>query len=137
MIKDAMYALLASSEDPALAERALALALGDEPGATNGAAMIAMVSHSHPELAFDFALANIKAVNERVDATSRSRYLPGLAGSAATPAMIEKVRAYAEAHIAPEARRDAETAIAAIKDRIKVRRERLPEIDAWLAQRAR
>jgi aminopeptidase N len=137
MIKDAMYALLASSEDPALAERALALALGDEPGATNGAAMIAMVSHSHPELAFDFALANIKAVNERVDATSRSRYLPGLAGSAATPAMIEKVRAYAEAHIAPEARRDAETAIAAIKDRIKVRRERLPEIDAWLTQHAK
>ena len=136
MIKDAMYALLASSEDRALAERALALALSDEPGATNGAAMIAMVSHSHPELAFDFALANIEAVNERVDATSRSRYVPGLAGSATTPAMADKVRAYAEAHIAPEARRDAETAIAAIQDRIRVRRERLPEIDAWLARKA-
>ncbi|MFC5478983.1 M1 family metallopeptidase [Massilia suwonensis] len=137
MIKDTMYALLASSEDRALAERALALALTDEPGATNGAAMIAMVSRSHPELAFDFALAHIDAVNARVDATSRSRYVPGLAGSASTPAMIGKVRAYAEAHIAPEARRDAETAVAAIEDRIKVRRERLPEIDAWLAQHAR
>jgi aminopeptidase N len=134
MIKDAMYGLLASSDDRLLAERALALALSDEPGATNGAAMIATVSRSHPELAFDFALANIKAVNERVDATSRSRYVPGLAANASTPAMIEKVRAYAEAHIAPEARRDAETAIAGIKDRIKVRSERLPEIDAWLAQ---
>ena len=136
MIKDAMYELLASSEDRALAERALALALTEEPGATNGAAMIAMVSRSHPELAFDFALANIEAVNARVDATSRSRYVPGLAGSATTPAMIEKVRAYAEAHIAPEARRDADTAIAAITDRIKVRRERMPEIDAWLARGA-
>jgi aminopeptidase N len=134
MIKDTMYALLASSEDRALAERALALALTEEPGATNGAAMIAIVSQSHPELAFDFALANIKAVNERVDATSRSRYVPGLAGNATTPAMMEKVRAYAEANIAPEARRDADTAIAAINDRIKVRRERLPEIDGWLAQ---
>ena len=95
MIKDTMYALLASSEDRALAERALALALTEEPGATNGAAMIAIVSQSHPELAFDFALANIKAVNERVDATSRSRYVPGLAGNATTPAMMEKVRAYA------------------------------------------
>jgi aminopeptidase N len=134
MIKDAMYGLLASSDDRALAERALALALSDEPGTTNGAAMIANVSRTHPELAFDFALANIKAVNERVDATSRSRYVPGLAGNATTPAMIEKVRAYAEAHIAPEARRDADTAIAGIKDRIKVRSERLPEIDGWLAQ---
>jgi aminopeptidase N len=134
MIKDTMYGLLASSDDRALAERALALALTEEPGATNGAAMIANVSRTHPELAFDFALANIKAVNERVDATSRSRYLPGLAGNATTPAMMEKVRAYAEAHIAPEARRDAETTIAGIEDRIRVRRERLPEIDAWLAR---
>jgi len=134
MIKDTMYALLASSDDRQLAERALALALTEEPGATNGAAMIATVSRSHPELAFDFALANIDAVNARVDATSRSRYVPGLAGSASTPAMMDKVRAYAEAHIVPEARRDAETAIAAIKDRIAVRRARLPEIDAWLAQ---
>ena len=137
MIKDTLYALLASTDDRALAERALALALTDEPGATNGAMMIAMVSHSHPELAFDFALANIKAVNERVDATSRSRYVPGLAGNASTPAMAGKVRNYAEAHIAPEARRDAETAIAGINDRIQVRRERLPAIDAWLAQHAK
>jgi len=134
MIKDTLYALLASSADRALAERALALALSDEPGATNGAAMIAMVSHTHPELAFDFALANIKAVNERVDATSRSRYLPGLAGNAATASMAGKVKAYAEAHIALDARRDAQTAIVGINDRIKVRRERLPEIDAWLAR---
>jgi aminopeptidase N len=134
MIKDTLYALLASTEDRALAGQALALALSDEPGATNGAAMISMVSGTHPELAFDFALANIKAVNERVDATSRSRYVPGLAGNATTPAMAGKVKAYADAHIAPEARRDAETAIVGINDRIKVRRERLPEIDAWLAQ---
>lgn len=137
MIKDTLYALLASTEDRALAERALALALSDEPGATNGAAMISMVAHSHPELAFDFALANNQAVNARVDATSRSRYLPGLAGSAGNAAMAAKVKAYAEAHIAPEARRDAETAIAAINDRIQVRRERLPEIDAWLVKHAK
>ncbi len=134
MIKDTMYALLASTADRALAERALALALTEEPGATNGAAMIATVAQTHPELAFDFALANLAAVNERVDATSRSRYVPMLAGGATTSAMADKVRAYAEAHIAKDARRDADTAIVGITDRIKVRRERLPEIDAWLAR---
>ena len=134
MIKDKLYALLATAQERALAEKALALALSEEPGATNGAAMIAIVSQSHPELAFDFALANLKAVNERVDATSRSRYVPGLARSATTPAMADKVKAYAEVHIAAGARRDADTAIVGIMDRIKVRRERLPEIDAWLAR---
>ncbi|MGJ9417654.1 M1 family metallopeptidase [Massilia sp. CMS3.1] len=134
MLKDTMYALLASSKDRALAERALALALSDAPGATNGAAMIATVAQTHPELAFDFALANIKAVNERVDATSRSRYVPMVAGGATTLAMIDKVQAYAEAHIAKDARRDADTAVVGIRDRIAVRRTRLPEIDAWLAR---
>ncbi|WP_229507660.1 ERAP1-like C-terminal domain-containing protein [Massilia sp. Dwa41.01b] len=136
MVKDAMYILLASPRDPALAARALALALTEEPGATNGAAMIDAVSRLHPDLAVDFTLANLEAVNARVDASSRSRYVPTLADGSVLPATADKLRAYAEAHIAPQARRDAETAIAAIGDRIKVRRERLPEIDAWLARHA-
>jgi aminopeptidase N len=47
--------------------------------------------------------------------------------------MIGKLNAYAGANLAPTSRRDADTAIAAIRDRIKVRSELLPEIDAWLA----
>lgn len=132
LVKDAMYGLLASAIDPLLAQRALALALTDEPGATNGAEMIATVAANHPEMAFDFAIANMAAVNQRVDATSRSRYFPMLARGASSSAMVGKVRAYAEKHLAPEARRDAETTVAAIQDRLKVRDQRVPEIDGWL-----
>jgi aminopeptidase N len=134
MIKDFLYHLLASADDKALAERALKLALTDEPGVTNSAAMVATVAHSHPDMAFDFAIANIDKINERVDTTSRSRYFPRLAYQSADPAMIEKVNTYAGANLAPTSRRDADTAIAQIKDRIRVRKERMPEIDAWLAK---
>jgi aminopeptidase N len=134
MIKDHLYDLLASSEDKALAQRALKLALTDEPGVTNSAAMVARVAQNHPDMAFDFAIANIGKVNERVDATSRSRYFPRLASQSSDPAMIDKVNNYAGANLAPTSRRDADTAIAVIKDRIRVRNERMPEIDAWLAK---
>ncbi|KFN43652.1 M1 family metallopeptidase [Arenimonas oryziterrae] len=134
LIKDQMYSLLAFSEDETLAKRALALALTDEPGATNSAGMIGDVAGLHPDLAFDFALENMAAVNERVDSTSRSRYYPGLAGGSADPAMIAKIRAYAAANLAEGSRRDAETAVAGITYRIKIRRERLPAVDAWLAK---
>jgi aminopeptidase N len=134
MLKDYLYDLLASSEDKALAERALKLALTDEPGVTNSAAMVARVAQNHPDMAFDFAIANIGKVNERVDATSRSRYFPRLASQSSDPAMIDKVNNYAGANLAPTSRRDADTAIAGIKDRIRVRNERMPEIDAWLAK---
>lgn len=134
LVKDRLYGLLASAADAKLAQRALDLALSDEPGATDSALMISAVSRRHPELAFDFATAHRTQVDARVDSTSRSRYYPGLASSSLDPAMIGKVEAFATAHIAPTSRRAADTAIANIRYRIGVREQRLPAVDAWLAQ---
>jgi aminopeptidase N len=134
LLRDRLYVLLASSEDKALAERALQLALTDEPGLTNSAAMISMVAQRYPDMTVDFALANISMINQRVDASSRSRYFARLAGSSSNPAMVAKLKGYAQANLAASARGDVEAAIAAIQDRIKVNAARLPEIDAWLAK---
>lgn len=132
LIRQQLYDLLAMPRDEALAKRALALALTDEPGATTSAGMIAGVARYHPDLAFDFALANLESVNKLVDATSRSRYMPRLASGSADPAMIGKLKAYAEKYLTPDARRDSETAMADVAYRIKIRNERLPAIGAWL-----
>ena len=134
LVKDQYYDLLASVGDKALAQRALDLALSDEPGATNSAVMLHRVSLRYPDMAFDYALAHLPQVNERVDPTSRSRYFPQLATGSSDPAMIGKVNAYAGKFLAAGSRRDADTAVANIAYRIKVRRERLPVIDAWLAK---
>ena len=91
------------------------------------------VAGLHPELAFEFAMAHMAAINERVDASSRSVYFPFLAATSYQPAMIDKVNAYAKEHLAPTARRAAETTVATIKDQDQVRRERLRAIDEWLA----
>jgi aminopeptidase N len=137
LIKDQYFAMLASSEDPALARRALELSLTDEVGATNTAGMISYVSKRFPELAFEFALAHRAQVDERVDATSRSRYYPELASASGQAAMIDKVRVYAETYLDKGSRRAAETAMANIRNRIKVREEQLPAIDAWLAKQGK
>ena len=134
MVKDQLYYMLASTEDEALARRALDLALSDEPGATNTAEMIAKVADHHPDLAFDFALANLKALDERLDATSRSRYYAGIAGKSGERATLDKLNAYAAAHVEPRARRAVETAAADILDRIRVRERVLPAVAAWLAR---
>ena len=137
LVRDQLYMLLASANDPGLSERALELALTDEPGATNSAAMIRRVAEHAPEMAFDFAVANMAKVNTRVDESSRSRYFPSLATHSSDPAMVAKLRNYAQANLAEGSRRDAETAVAEITDRIKVRQGRLPEIDAWLVKHAK
>jgi aminopeptidase N len=132
LIKDDLYSYLSTTEDESLARRALDLSLTDEPGATNSAGMISEVALLHPTLAFDFAMAHMAQVDAKVDSTSLSRYYPRLGNNSLDPAMIDKIKAYADAHLAAKSRRDASTAIANITYRIKVRNERLPTVDAWL-----
>jgi hypothetical protein len=98
--------------------------------------MIAEVAGLHPELAFEFAMAHMDAINQRVDASSRSVYFPSLAVTSDQPATIGKVETYAHKHLAPTSRRSAETTVATIKARIKVRSEQLPAIDEWLARQS-
>ncbi len=135
LVKGQLYELLGFVRDEALARRALDLALTDEPGATNASQLISSVAGVHPDLAFDFALRNRERVEALVDVSSRSRYLAGLATGSSDPAMIAKLGDYAERHQTPQSRAPVDRAIAAIRDRVRVREQRLPEISRWLEAR--
>ncbi len=132
MVRDQYYLLLARSKDKVLAQRALDMALTDEPGVTNGAGMITGVSREHPDLAFDFAVAHRQQVETLVDGTSRAGYFPELGAAADNLQMVDKINAYADRYIAATSRRDAETVIAGIQTRVRLRGERRPQVDAWL-----
>jgi aminopeptidase N len=134
LVKEELYFLLAAAEDEALVRRGLELALSPEPGATTGAAMMARAAEEHAEIVFDFALAHMAAVQSKVDATSLSRYFANLARPSGEQATIDKLRAYAAAHLDESARGETETAIADIGDRIRVRERVSPALDAWLAR---
>ena len=80
-----LYRLLGSARDPALARRALDLALTDEPGATNPAPASSPRSPtSIPTSPSISRSRNRERVEALVDVSSRSRYLAGL-GRAARP----------------------------------------------------
>ena len=132
LIRDELYWQLSTTEDEALARRALALAITDEPGATTSPEMIQGVSRLHPMLAFDFAMAHLAEVDTKVDKSDRSYYYPRLGRNSLDPAMIGKLKAYADAHVTATSRHATDIAIAMISYRIKVRNERLPAVDAWL-----
>ncbi len=132
LVKNELYVNLSSTQDDQLAQRALDLALTDEPGATNSARIIATVADLHPELAFDFATTHLAQVDPKVDSTSRSRYYPSLSTNSLDAALVTRINAFANAHIAPTSRLATQAAIATIQHRIDLRNRRLPEIDAWL-----
>jgi aminopeptidase N len=137
LVRAQLYRMLGDAQDPALAQRALDLALTDEPGPTTSPNIVAAVASQHPDLAFDFALAHRERVESLVDSSSRSRYLPLLAISSSDPAMIGKLETFASQHMTPESRRPADMAIASIRDRARIRETRLPEITRWFEAKAR
>jgi aminopeptidase N len=135
LVRQRLYELLGESRDETLARQALELSLIDEPGTTTSSRIVGAVAESHPDLAYDFAIANREKVEAQVDVSSRSRYFPRLAARSSNAAMVSKLEDYAQHFMTPQSRKSADVAIAAIKDRIRVRETRLKEVAAWFKDR--
>ncbi len=134
LVRNQLYTLLASTEDEALARKALDLALTPEPGETLSSTMISKVASNHPDMAFDWAVAHKDAVNGKVDNSARTRFIPGLGSASSNPATAEKIKAYAAANLAEGSRKEADKAAAAVLNRARIRQDRLPAITAWVAK---
>jgi aminopeptidase N len=130
-----MYVRLGAPLDESLARRALELALSGEPPATVSPAIIEAVSVRHPALAFDFAVANEKAVLGMVESSARYSYVAELARWSADPAVAKRLREYMQRAIPESGRQDAEMAIAEIERRARSYAHGRPELEAWVTAR--
>ena len=130
--KRQLYVMLAQAHDPALAQKALALSLTDEVPVTTRPAMLSASSGYHPDAALDFYIAHQDAYNVVLEPASRARYAPRLASRGRDAAILQKLHAYATDHIPAEARGDVAKTDAAVNERIGIRTQRLPEVDAWV-----
>ena len=127
-----LYSYLGSSEDPALADRALKLALSGEVTSSEAPGIIAAVAEVFPEKAYDFAIANRAKVDALLEPTSRTSYYADLAQGSRDPAMLQKLEKLA-ATVPPSARGEVEKAEGAVRYRVGVIARRVPEMDRWLA----
>jgi aminopeptidase N len=135
LAKREFYELLGGVLDPALAGRALGLALTDELPVTMRPSIISAVAQDHPEMAFDFADKHLDLVTSWLEADSRNQFVPNLANTSTDPRMAGKVKAFADAHIPATARRDSVKVQSAIGFQAQVRGQRLKDIDHWLVRR--
>jgi aminopeptidase N len=127
-----LYGYLGASDDPALADKALALALSGEPTPTEVPGIIAAVAGAFPEKAYDFAMANRGKLEAFLEPTSRVSYFAGLATASRDPAMLQKLAAL-KATVPASTRGEIEKAESAIRYRLGVIQQRVPEMDRWLA----
>jgi aminopeptidase N len=89
------------------------------------------VAGKHPEMAFDFALANLVLVDGFTEPSNRSTYIPGLGSGSNDPAMPAKIIAYAEKNLPEAARSGATRAVAGMAARHEVTERLRPAVEAW------
>ena len=128
------YSALGANDDEAIARDALALALTDEPGATNGAIIIGTVAFVHPQMAWDFVKAHGDAVDALIDGSGRAGFYANLFGAADTPELLAEAKAFRDS--LPESGQAAmNRAIAAIENRIASEARQRDGLTQWLATR--
>jgi len=133
MERQQLYKLLGAAQDDAISQRALALALSGEVPPTLAPGIISSAASRHPEVALDFAIKNWDQISKMLEVTSALQYLPRLTGNSTDLATVDKLNAFAAAHVPENARQDYVLATARVRYLAKVRATRLPEVDRWLA----
>ncbi len=129
--KNRFVSLLGAAKDDAIATRALGLLRTDTFTAPQKAALLRAVAGSHPDMAFDWAVANRPLVDGFIEESSRSGYIVGLGAGSKDPAMPGKIEAFAQT--LPETSRGAaRRVISGIAVR-KATADRLrPAVEVWI-----
>jgi aminopeptidase N len=130
--RSSLFRLLGNARDPKLARAALDFALTDEPGQTDSSALVSAVAKEHPDLAIDFTLANADKVEALVDSSGRPRYVARMATESRDPAMIGKLRSYAEKRLPPSSRASIEQTINLLEARTRLEPAIRAGVKAWL-----
>jgi aminopeptidase N len=133
MNRQQMYRLLGAAQDDALTQRALGMVLSGEVPPTLAPEIVGSSAGRHPEMALDFAIKNWDKLSKMLEVTSALQYVPRLATNSADLKTIDKLNAFAAAHVPENARQDYVLAGARVRYLAKVRATRLPEVDRWLA----
>jgi hypothetical protein len=130
--KTRLYRNLGVAEDPALADRALALALSKDPSPTDAPEIISGVAGEFPDKAYDLVMAHRAQVDALIEPTSRTTYYANIATGSHDQAMPAKLAAFAKT-VPASARGEVDKALASIRYRQQVVEKALPAADRWIA----
>ena len=132
--KASYYEALMNPADAGLARRALSHVFDADVPVTLTANLIGIAAIQHPNLAWRFALEHPAEMAVRLDSLSRAGYMPGLTQRGIDAELLQGLRLYIDQNVPADVRRGAEAAYLHLSERIALRAERLPELDAWIAR---
>ena len=132
--KNRFVSLLGVARDDSIAQRALALLKTDTFTAPQKAGLLRAIAGGHPDMAFDWAVANKTLVDSFLEESTRSGFIVGLGGGSNDPAMPGKITAFAEKNLPETSRGGAKRTIAGIATRKAVADQLRSGAAAWVGK---
>jgi len=134
VVKNRYVSLLGYAEDEAAARRALSVLKDNTFTPPQRASLLRSVAGAHPDMAFDWAVANKALVDSFLEESNRSTFIVGLGAGSNDPAMPGKIERWAAANLPESSRGGAKRSIAQIAVRKAVADRLKPAVQAWLAR---
>jgi hypothetical protein len=128
------YEALACATDPKLVKETLAIALTDELPTSRAIFLVSRVARDsgHPDIAWEFAKGNMKALLAKVDAAGAYRYAPSLFTFFSDGSRANELKNYTEKNLAPASAPEVAKVVDEIQFRAEFRKRFASQLQALI-----
>jgi len=132
--KQNYYDALAGATDPKLVRKTLPIALTDELPTSRAVFLVLRVAREsgHPDIAWDFARANMKALLAKTDALGANTYAPSLFTFFSDDSRARELRSYAKNNLSAASAPQVAKAVDEIQFQSELKKRLVPQLSAWI-----
>jgi aminopeptidase N len=135
--KQNYYDALTHTTDPKLIKKTLQIALTDELPTSRAIFLVGKVARfsDHPDIVWEFARANMKALLGKADALAVNSYAPSLFTFFSEKSRAEELKAYAKANLPPTSAKEVAKAVDEVEFRAEFKPRLAQQLKAWIDKR--
>jgi aminopeptidase N len=132
--KQNYYDALAAAHDPKLAAKALQISLTDELPTSRALHLVGEVARysGRPDLAWDFAKANMKPLLEKTDAVGANSFTPSLFVFFSEKSRADELKAYAASNLPATSAKEVAKAVDEVEFRAEFKKRLVPQLNGWI-----
>ena len=137
--KQNYYSALAESIDAKLLEKTLAIALTDELPTSRAIFLVPAVARDsgHPDIAWEFAKANMKTLLAKTDATGENRYAPSLFTFFSDDSRADELKKYAKTNLPPASASEVAKVVDEVRFHAEFKKRLAPQLNTWIDRKNR
>ena len=132
--KQNYYNALGCVTDPKLVKKTLAIALTDELPTSRATFLVPKVARDsgHPDIAWEFARTNMKALLAKIDAAGANRYAPSLFTFFSDDLRADELKTYAKNNLPLASAPEVAKVVDEVQFRLEFKKRLVTQLNTWL-----